>query len=353
MAGQFTFWFLSVFISLSALISIFDVVELLRRASSKGVSLPVVLQMAASKFPFLAQEMLPFAVLFAAMITFWRLAKSNEIVIAKAAGVSIWQLMWFIMLITFSLGLFQITVFSPFASRMNEKYDLLQAEYLNHNNDQLNISENGIWLRQGHEFGEAVIHAKNTPNNGRSLLKVSIYILQENGTFLSRIDADVATLMIGYWEIENARVANSEGFIEKVKTYRLPTTLTIERVQDSFLPAESLSFWSLPSFIKTLENAGFDASKHRLRYQAMLSIPFLLCAMVLIAATFSIRINRRANTNHMILGGIAAGFLLYLLTNVVQALGLSTSVPVALAAWTPAAVSMMLGVTALLHLEDG
>jgi lipopolysaccharide export system permease protein len=41
------------------------------------------------------------------------------------------------------------------------------------------------------------------------------------------------------------------------------------------------------------------------------------------------------------------------MSNVVYALGLSSSIPVVLAAWTPAGVSMLLGVSTLLHLEDG
>jgi lipopolysaccharide export system permease protein len=45
--------------------------------------------------------------------------------------------------------------------------------------------------------------------------------------------------------------------------------------------------------------------------------------------------------------------LLYFVSNFVFALGLSGKVPVVLAAWTPASVSLMFGVSLLLHLEDG
>ena len=75
--------------------------------------------------------------------------------------------------------------------------------------------------------------------------------------------------------------------------------------------------------------------------------------MVLIAATFSLRMQRRGGTTMMIAGGVASGFLLYLLSDVVFALGLSSAIPVALAAWTPTGVSWLLGSSLLLHLEDG
>jgi lipopolysaccharide export system permease protein len=41
------------------------------------------------------------------------------------------------------------------------------------------------------------------------------------------------------------------------------------------------------------------------------------------------------------------------MSDLVYALGLSTRVPIVLAAWAPAVVSSLLGVALLLHLEDG
>ncbi len=114
-----------------------------------------------------------------------------------------------------------------------------------------------------------------------------------------------------------------------------------------------MSFWDIPRFIRSLEAAGFTAHRHRLHWHALLATPVLLCAMVLIAATFSLRPARRGGTVYLAAGGIGAGFLLYFMSNVVYALGLSSGIPVVLAAWTPAGVSMLLGVSTLFHLEDG
>ena len=75
--------------------------------------------------------------------------------------------------------------------------------------------------------------------------------------------------------------------------------------------------------------------------------------MVLIAATFSLRLTRRGGTGLLVLGGLIAGFLLFFLTDVVLALGMSGSIPVILAAWAPAGVFTLLGLAMLLHLEDG
>ena len=55
----------------------------------------------------------------------------------------------------------------------------------------------------------------------------------------------------------------------------------------------------------------------------------------------------------MIIGGVISGFLLYFLSDIVFALGLSAKLPVRSAAWTPTGVSLIFGASMLLHLEDG
>src|SRR5207244_1863047 len=92
---QFFYSFGAVFLSLLALIFVFDLIELLRRtASREAVSFALNLEMALLKLPNTAQVMLPFAVLFGTMLTYWRLTRSQELVVARAAGVSVWQFLF-------------------------------------------------------------------------------------------------------------------------------------------------------------------------------------------------------------------------------------------------------------------
>lgn len=356
MSRQFAFWLASVFVTLMAIVAMFDVVELLRRASGKqDVTTDVLVQMSLLKLPHLVQDMLPFAVLLGGMMCFWRLARSNELVIARAAGMSAWQFLTAPLTITFLIGVVLVTTFNPFAAAMRSHYETLEGRYLGSDRAELAVSDTGVWLRQGNEDSQAVIHAERVVGSGDAARLDNVMILQLEGEdrFAGRIDADAATLRPGYWELTNAFISEPESGTDEVGVYRLATELTMEGIQNSFASADTLSFWELPKFIGTMEDAGFSANAHRLYLHSLVATPALLCAMVLIAAIFSIRPSRRSSTGALILGGVTCGFLLYFFTNVVHALGLSQSIPAELAAWAPAGVSMMLGVTALLHLEDG
>ena len=114
-----------------------------------------------------------------------------------------------------------------------------------------------------------------------------------------------------------------------------------------------MSFWQLPGFINLLEKSGFSAQRHRLYFDALLARPILFTAIVVIAAVFSLRMQRGGGVGVMIGAGIASGFALYFLSDVVLALGLAAAIPVALAAWIPAGVSWLIGASLVFHLEDG
>jgi len=135
--------------------------------------------------------------------------------------------------------------------------------------------------------------------------------------------------------------------------FRLPTDLTETKIVESFASPETVSFWELPGFIEVLEKTGFSAQRHRLHLNSLLAEPLLLCAMILIAAVFSLRHTRRSGVFMAVAGGVLVGFVLFLASKFVLAVASSGAVPVALAAWTPALATTLVGLATLLHLEDG
>ena len=85
-------------------------------------------------------------------------------------------------------------------------------------------------------------------------------------------------------------------------------------MQETFSTPETVPFWQLPYFIERAENAGLSAAAFQLQYQKLLSRPFMLATMVLLAAAFSLRFFRFGGVQKMVLGGVATGFLLYVVS---------------------------------------
>src|SRR4029078_8633048 len=144
-----------------------------------------------------------------------------------------------------------------------------------------------------------IINAKASRQQGAQLGSVSVYTFDAAGHYRERIEPKSSTLEDGFWRLEDVRiyVSGSPPTIED--TYRLPTTLTLEQVRESFATHERVPCGQLPSYIELADRAGLGAAGYRLQYQQLLARPFLLAAMVMLAASVSLRFFRFARAAPM------------------------------------------------------
>ncbi|MGD9650139.1 MAG: LPS export ABC transporter permease LptG [Dongiaceae bacterium] len=353
LALQFITTFLVVFAGLLSVVFVFDFIELLRRASAKSfVPIDVLVEMGLCKLPQMGELLMPFAILFSAMLLFWRLQRSQQLVAARACGVSGWQFLTPVLVSAFVLGVVHITVLNPVAAAFFARFEQLENRYLRSNISQLSVAGSGLWLRQGVDGQETIIYGRKLRPHEFVLEDVTVFAFGPENDFLYRLDGKEASLESGAWHMPEAYRLYKNGQIEAVKNVRISTELTPSSLQDSFASPETLSFWVLPEFIGTLQQAGLSALRHRLYWHSLLANPFLFCAMVLIAATLSFRQQRGKKIIGLLVGGLFAGFLLFFFSDLIGALGQSGRLPIVLAAWTPAVVALLLGTTLVLHYEE-
>lgn len=352
-ARQFTLWFFSFLGTLTGIILLVSTVDLLDRLAGKDGSLGLVFRMVLLKLPYLAMEVMPFTILFAAIAVFWRLTRSNELVVTRAAGVSVWQFLLPVAGVAMAIAVISVLAINPVASAMLGRFEQLESTQLHNQANTLAVSKSGLWLRQADSEGQSVIHAQRVLSDSVELSNVIVFRFQDQDRFVSRIDAARAELKSGYWLFYEAWLSSPGTQPYFVDQIQLSTDLTRDKIHNSFAPPETISFWSLPAFIHLLENAGFSALRHKLQLHRLLALPLLFVAMVVLAATFSLRPQRRGGILLLVVAAVVSGFLLYFLSSFVFALGISGKIPIALAAWAPAGVSMLLGLAMLLHLEDG
>lgn len=354
---QFLVALASVAASIMGVILLFDTVELIRRAAGQAdVGIGAILGMAVLKLPQMIHVVLPFAVMIGAMVTFWRLTRSHELVVARSAGVSVWQFLTPVLAAVAILGVFEMTLFNPLAAAMYSRFERLQDEVLLNRSSALDVSEVGLWLREGDDRGQVVVHADQVHQDGLTLNLKDVHIFMYDGPdhFVRRISAHSGRLADGTFELSDVWEMEAGKPSNHLERLSLPTDLTLERVHDNFASPETMSFWQLPAFITFFEKAGFAATKHRMYFQSLLASPLLYCAMVLIAAIFSLRPNMRSGgLMARIGGGVTAGFMIYFFSKIIYAFGLSATLPQSLAAWSPALVAGLIGLSGLFHLEDG
>jgi lipopolysaccharide export system permease protein len=152
---------------------------------------------------------------------------------------------------------------------------------------------------------------------------------------------------------ERAEIVSAASPPRQVERYELPTALTAAELGRSVAKPEDASFWTLPGLIDSAERTGTNPDRFRLTFHTLLNRPLFLVAIVTIAATVSLRLTRYGGTGRLVLSGAAFGFLLYVLTEIVNDLGGHGIINPVLAAWLPPIIGLTFGTTALLYQEDG
>jgi len=350
---QYLLWFLVFLGALSGIVFLFEVAELMRRAvGHQNVGFDLILKMGIYKLPETIERILAFVVLFSGLFTFWRLTRSQELTVARSVGISAWQFVRPALLITLGFAILNITVLNPIGAGMNAKYKILEGRYLERT-PTLELTGAGLWLRQHDDAKRYLLHADRVVMEPLTLSPVIVFMYDNDGKYLGRVDATQAVLRDGAWDIRDAWLNMDQTLPQHVDDWSLPTTLTLGKIQESMAAPNTISFWELPRFIRALKTIGLPQTRHQLAFQSILAQPLSLCSMVFFAAAFSLRMNRRGGVTITILAGVLLGSFIYTMNNIVGALGVNQTLPVVLAAWAIPVVAFALGNAALLHMEEG
>jgi lipopolysaccharide export system permease protein len=346
---------------IAALILVFDAIELLRRSAPvAGIGTGTILGLALLKLPHTIQDSLPFVVMIAVMYALFRLSRHHELVVMRAVGVSAWQVLAPTVLLVAALGAINLLAVNPVAAGLYDTYKRLERDLIDPSATAFDLGRSGFWLREATGDGAAaiatVVHADAVQQDGGALRLsgVSIFISDAKGGLIRRFEAESAVLRDGYFNMTQVAMLEPGRPTRRFPAYRRKTAITLTQIQDSFAAPETLSVYDLPGFVAFSRAAGFSALPHRLYWQSLLASPVMLCAMVLVAASFYLTAHARVSGWTLrALGGIGAGFLLYFFSRFTYALGLSATLPLSLAAWSPAVVALLLSLWYLFYAEDG
>lgn len=344
------FW---LFVGLYALISLIDFTELTnRRSGVPGFTMAMGLAISAARVPVIMQQTVPFIGLFAAIAMLVSLNRRYELVVARSAGISAWQFLWPACIGAFLFGALTIGVLNPLAAAGIAASQRMEAEMRASRSNTSAFDQ--PWLRQKTPGSDTIIGAHSVLDGGLELVGATFFSLDAGGAITERRDATRAFLRDGYWELRDVRLLrDGASTVEARAEDRVPTHLTPASVQERLAPPETVAFFDLPAKIRAARAFGLNANAFATHFHTLLSLPLLMVAMTLIAATVSMRFARMGQSSTMIMGGVFAGFLLYVVSVLVKAFGTSGFVPPVIVAWIPVAIAMFFGVTFLLYKEDG
>ncbi len=201
----------------------------------------------------------------------------------------------------FALGALAVGLLNPVAARSPRASRVDRARMME---NYLGDMPKDVWLRQGDERTQMVIHAKardTVAGAVRPARGLAVHLPEEQGR-PARVQAPPGgpprrPLRPGFWDLRDVREAGAGESSVRSDSLSIRSTLDSEAAVERFASPEAIAFWKLPAAIHATEQAGFSAAGYRLRFQQLLATPLLFAAMSILAAAFSLRLAR--------LGGLA------------------------------------------------
>lgn len=267
------------------------------------------LQYTLLQMPGRAYELFPIVVLLGAIIGLGMLASQSELVVMRAAGVSIRRIVWSVMKVGILLMIFMGVLGEYVAPVAELRAQNLRAEQL-----ALKASfrsEQGLWARDGNK----VIHIRDLISRER-VANVSIYEFDERNQLTMVTQARRADFSAGQWhlsEVSSSHVS-SAGVTTTVKAEAEWRSLLIpELIGVVTIAPEALTGPGLYRYVQYLRDNGLDDSQYSLALWKKIMLPVTTVVMIFLAVPFVFGPLRSVGVGQRIFVGTLFGIAYYLI----------------------------------------
>ena len=353
--SNFMFYFVLMLASFVLMIQIYTFFELLSDIVRNKIAMARVFTYLAYLAPKLIYDTLPISVLVAVLVTFGVLTKHNEVTAFKACGVSL------------AAGRAGSRHERPAQRRPVCLRPLLrsrsQPETGRHpQRDQRPAGADLSASRPQVDFGRdhsRIYYYKYFDTNHDVMAGVSVYELDPKTFDLRReIFADRAEWQpaLGTWIFQNGWVHEIRGVLDSrfeqfpVKTFagldEQPSYFLKEFIQD-----KQMNFLDLGTYIRDLQQSGFDTVRLRVQLHKKFSVPVFALIMAMISIPFGFLVGNRG-AMAAIGVGIAIGMTYIGVGQLFEQIGNVNQLPPAVAAWSPDVMFGLAGMYLLLRMRS-
>ncbi len=268
-----------------------------------GYQVPEAIVFVLTTLPRRIYDYLPLGAFMGCLIGLGVLAKSSELVVVRAAGVSIVRIVFSAMkpafvIIVLAIALGEVVV--PFSEKIAQSQKAVAQGA-----DLRIASSGGLWHREGDVF----VHINAVEPNG-ILHGVSLQRYQDDRKLSSTTFAKRAIYQRGEWLLEDVReTVFSRGQITtKSEPYRAwETSLSPSLLNILIVKPDNLSISGLYQYVDYLQQQNLNASTYLMSFWKKVLQPLSTLVLVFVAISFVFGPLRSATMGYRIFCGLVVG----------------------------------------------
>ncbi len=307
-----------VLLVLLGLYTFMDFIGELEDVGKGQYHLTEVLSYLALSMPKRFYELLPVAALLGSVLGLGSLASQSELVVMRAAGISIQKINQAVMIVALALMLIALFVGEvirpPAEQKAREMQSMAQTGTVG------SRSENGFWTRDGYHFN----HIQRILPDGR-FAGISIYEFDEKNRLRNITKAEEARYDGEKWTLSDVvqSTIDSRGVeVRAIEYAEWQSTLNPGMVNIVIVPPEFLPVWSLIEYIDYLQMNRQSVGQYQMAFWMKVMMPLSSAVMVFLAVPFVFGPLRSAPIGGRILAGALVGIGFYLFNQSFQHIGL-------------------------------
>ncbi|HZF36265.1 MAG TPA: LPS export ABC transporter permease LptG [Candidatus Angelobacter sp.] len=362
--------------TLSGFVAFLLLLDLMNRGDEvvqrHGKSVLALGKYAALRVPDLASFILPFAVLIASLLMLAKFARNNEIMALKASGLSFYHLLLSLAPAALLVGLLHFLVSDqvvPRTARILQQWDAVaqpaapagkgaadtsaagSSDNLTLTAPSPGASQSGAWIRDGDSY----VKIETVLADGKELHGVTIFERQGHATLSERVAAERALFDGTNWRLLDVRkLSLAEGQDhkpERIAEMPWVTSLVPDHLADLTIDPATLSMAEVWRFVSHPEVGSRPVDFYKTWLLRKIALPLVTIMMVLLAAPVAQGLQRHGGLGAGLAVGVGLGFLYFVTDGLLMTLGEMGTIPPLIAAWSPTALFMAIGVSALLKIE--
>ena len=323
---------LSVFLVLLVIISLQTVFVFVEQLGSirENYQFFQVVEYVLLSIPGTFYEVIPVAALIGCLLGLGSLASTNELVVIRSAGVSLWRIglsvfkpALIIILSGFLVGEYVVPKTEQYAEIKRNMARSPDGKY----------ADDGVWHREGNDF----IFFNSIRSDG-VLFGISRYRFDENNRLLEASYAEKGVKQGNGWLLTQVTGTYFEDGL--TKSYKLNHKIWDMGLDLYFLKIllskpEHLSMGGLFTYIKYLSFHELDSGEYRLALWKKLLMPLSIFSLILIGMSFVFGPLRSVNFGLRLFTGVVTGIVFMITQNLMGAVSLVFGIAPFLAVFFP------------------
>lgn len=283
----------------------------------------MAIQITLLLLPGLAYQLFPIVVLLGSIIGLGMLATHSELVVVRAAGVSIKRIVWTVMKAGLILLAFMIVVGEFIAPKAEFKAQNMRAEAMS---GQISFrTERGLWARDG----DNVIHIRDLFSK-EHLGNISIYEFDGENSLSMVTTAKRGNFVDGQWSlgevsrssVDSSGVKTTKEDVSAWQSLLMPDLISVVTVKPDYLSALGLY-----RYIEYLNDNGLDSTKYVLAMWKKFMLPITTAVMIFLAVPFVFGPLRSVGVGQRIFVGTLSGIAYFLIDQTTGHMGVVWGLP--------------------------